>query len=98
MKEAGINARVVSLPSWEVFDAQPPEYRNEVLPPEIRARVSIEAGSPLGWERYVGYEGIVIGLNRFGASAPQNVIYQNLGITSEAVIDAARRLVNAGKA
>ncbi|MFO8011243.1 MAG: transketolase [Dehalococcoidia bacterium] len=98
LKEAGINARVVSLPSWEVFDAQPPEYRNEVLPPEIRARVSIEAGSPLGWERYVGYEGIVIGLNRYGASAPQNVIYQNLGITSEAVIDAARRLVNAGKA
>ena len=58
------------MPSWELFEAQPKSYRDEVLPPRVRARVSIEAASPFGWERYVGLAGAIIGVNRFGASAP----------------------------
>ncbi|MBI4268047.1 MAG: transketolase, partial [Chloroflexi bacterium] len=70
LQNNGVNARVISLPSWELFDAQSEEYRRKVLPPEIRARVSIEAASPLGWEHYIGLDGIAIGVSRFGASAP----------------------------
>ncbi|MFC1939741.1 transketolase [Chloroflexota bacterium] len=97
LKETGIAARVVSLPSWELFDAQPPEYRNDVLPPSIRARISIEAASPLGWERYVGLDGVAIGVPRFGASAPAEVIYEKLGLTAQHVIDQARRLLQGKK-
>ncbi|MDY6892427.1 MAG: transketolase [Chloroflexota bacterium] len=94
LQKANISARVVSMPSWELFEAQPLEYRNRVLPPSIRARVSIEAGTPLGWERYVGLEGAVIGLHRFGASAPAEVIYKRLGLTAQHVVDEAQRLLN----
>jgi len=87
LQEKAIAARVVSMPSWELFDAQPPEYRNQVLPLNIRARVSIEAGTPLGWERYVGLEGVAIGLPRFGASAPAEVIYERLGLTAHHVAE-----------
>ncbi len=66
----GIAARVVSMPSWELFEEQPEEYRETVLPRHIKARNSIEAGVTFGWERYVGSEGVVIGIDRFGASAP----------------------------
>ncbi|MFC1991025.1 transketolase [Chloroflexota bacterium] len=97
LQDNGIAARVVSLPSWELFEAQPPEYRNEVLPPGIRARVSIEAGTPLGWERYVGLDGIAIGLSRFGASAPGKVVYEKLGLTAQRVVDEARRLLEKGR-
>ncbi|MFC1986420.1 transketolase [Chloroflexota bacterium] len=97
LKEMGIAARVVSLPSWELFDAQPPEYRNEVLPPSIRARISIEAATPLGWERYVGLDGIAIGLSRFGVSAPGGVIYQKLGLTVQHVLDEAQLLLQKRK-
>jgi transketolase len=93
LKDKDITARVVSLPSWELFDAQPIEYRNEVLPPDIRARVSIEAATPLGWQRYVGLDGTAIGLTRFGASAPAGVIYQELGLTAQRVTDEAQRLL-----
>ena len=93
----GIATRVVSLPSWDLFEAQPDEYRNDILPPNINARISIEAASTLGWERYVGAEGIIIGLNRFGASAPAEVIYQELGFTAKNVADEAIRLINKGK-
>ncbi len=93
LQEQGINFKVVSLPSWELFEAQSEAYRNEVLPPSIRARVSIEAGTPIGWERYVGLDGIVIGVPRFGASAPMKTVYEKLGLTSQQVIDAATRLV-----
>jgi transketolase len=93
LREKGISARVVSLPSWELFDAQPEEYRREILPPEIQARVSIEAASPLGWERYVGAKGVIIGLSRFGASAPGDVIYQKLGFDARRVADEAERLL-----
>ncbi|MFC1969463.1 transketolase [Chloroflexota bacterium] len=96
LQEKGIAARVVSLPSWELFDAQPVEYRNSVLPPNIRARVSIEAATPLGWERYVGLDGVAIGVPRFGASAPQKVIYEQLGLTTQHVIDEALKLLARG--
>ncbi|MFC2052431.1 transketolase [Chloroflexota bacterium] len=97
LKDVGIAARVVSLPSWELFDVQPPEYRNDILPPGIRARISIEAATPLGWERYVGLEGIAIGIPRFGASAPGEVIYEKLGLTAQHVVDESRRLLQVKK-
>ncbi len=93
LQEQGIAARVVSLPSWQLFDAQPAEYRNAVLPPNIRARVSIEAATPLGWERYIGLDGTAIGLSRFGASAPGKVIYEQLGLTARHVVDEALKLL-----
>ncbi|MFH1382977.1 MAG: transketolase [Chloroflexota bacterium] len=89
----GIRARVVSLPSWELFEAQPAAYRENVLPSEIKRRISLEAASPLGWEKYVGREGVIIGLNRFGVSAPGEVIYNKLGLTAERVVDEAVRLM-----
>ena len=97
LSEKGIAARIVSLPSWELFDAQPAEYRNAVLPPGIRARISIEAGTPVGWEKYVGLDGITIGLSRFGASAPGRVVYEKLELTAQHVVDEALRLLHRRK-
>jgi transketolase len=88
-----VAARVVSMPSWQLFAAQTAEYQATVLPPDIPARVSVEAGVTLGWERYIGREGIAIGLDHFGASAPYEVIYENFGLTAEAVVAAALRLI-----
>jgi transketolase len=85
----------VSLPSWELFEEQPESYRAEVLPPEIEARVSVEAAATLGWERYVGLHGAVIGLDRFGASAPGATALKNLGFTPERVADEAERVLQA---
>lgn len=85
----GVSAQVVSMPSWELFAAQPAAYRHTVLPPHIKARVSIEAGVTLGWERYIGDAGKAIGLDRFGASAPYQTIYEKLGLTATAVAEAA---------
>jgi transketolase len=93
LKEKGVNARVISMPSWELFDSQPSDYRNKLLPPDIRVRVSIEAGTPLGWERYVGLDGITIGIPRFGASAPGTVVYDKLGLTVQHVVDEALKLL-----
>jgi transketolase len=93
LQDKGIGARVVSLPSWELFDGQPWEYRDEVLPRNIRARVSIEAATPLGWERYVGLEGTAIGVPHFGASAPGKVIYEHLGLTAQRVAEVASQLL-----
>jgi len=92
----GIAARVVSMPSWELFDAQPQDYRDQVLPPNIRARVSIEAGTTLGWERYVGIDGIAIGVTHFGASAPSKVVYEKLGLTPQRVVEEVQKLVRKG--
>jgi transketolase len=92
----GIGARVVSLPSWELFEAQPKSYRNEVLPRRVTARVAMEAGATLGWPRYVGRKGVAIGLDRYGASAPYEIIYEKLGLTAAAMAAAARKLVEAG--
>jgi transketolase len=91
----GTAVRVVSLPSWELFAAQPQSYRDEVLPPAVSARVGIEAASPLGWERWVGDRGDVIGLNRFGASAPAAEVYKHLSFTPESIAQRARALLAA---
>ncbi|MFC1942688.1 transketolase [Chloroflexota bacterium] len=94
LQEKGVKARVVSMPSWELFDAQPSDYRQEILPIEIRARISIEAGTPLGWERYAGLDGVTIGIPRFGASAPGSVVYEKLGLTPQRIVDEALKLLH----
>ena len=83
----GIAANVVSMPCWELFDAQPVAYREEVLGKNT-LRVAIEAASSFGWERYIGLDGIFIGMKGFGASAPAKDLYKNFGITAEAVVAA----------
>lgn len=88
-----IAVRVVSLPSWELFDRQPQEYRESVLPRAVRARVAIEAGRTVGWEHYVGLDGAVIGIDRFGVSAPFGTIYKEFGLTAEAVAARAEALL-----
>lgn len=96
--QENIRARIVSLPSWELFAEQSEEYRNSVLPPSVRARLAVEAGSPQGWFRYVGTKnGDVIGINRFGASAPGEVVMQEYGFTVDAVCQRARALVQSEK-
>jgi transketolase len=97
LEAQGKTVQVVSLPSWELFERQPQSYREEVLPPAVRARVSIEAGSPLGWERYVGDRGRIIGLDHFGASAPYKILYQQFGITVERIVEEALKAIAGGK-
>jgi transketolase len=92
----GVRTRVVSLPCWELFEAQPLSYRNEVLPPAVRKRLSIEAGVSLGWEHYVGDEGAIIGIDHFGASAPGATIFEHFGFTPQRVADVGRRVVRDG--
>ena len=89
----GIRVRVVNMPSWELFEEQPQSYKEAVLPPDVTRRVGIEAAVPLGWERYLGAEGVFIGINRFGASAPYKVIAAELGFTPERVVSAVRGLL-----
>ena len=90
LKAEGIKARVVSMPSWELFEDQPKEYRDRVLPPEITARVSIEEASTLGWDRYVGTTGEKLGMETFGVSAPLKQLQQRFGFTTDHVIEAAK--------
>ncbi|HEY3335435.1 MAG TPA: transketolase [Candidatus Limnocylindrales bacterium] len=92
----GIPTRVVSLPCWERFDAQDQAYRDRVLPPAVNKRVSVEAGISLGWERWVGDEGAIIGIDHFGASAPAGTIFKEFGFTTERVADVGRRVVRDG--
>ena len=87
----GVQARVVSMPCWELFEAQPEAYRNAVLPPSVTRRVAVEAGVRLGWERYLGPSGQFIGLSGFGASAPAGVLFKHFGITPESVAAAAKK-------
>jgi transketolase len=89
----GIGARVVSMPSWELFDLQTQDYREQVLPPGITARLAIEAGVSMGWERYVGAQGVVIGLDRFGASAPYQVLMEKFGFTVGNVVEKVKQLL-----
>lgn len=93
LEAEGIAVRLVSFPSWELFEKQPEQYRKEVLPDELQLRVAVEAGVPMGWERWVGPKGIILGLNRFGASAPYKVLYEQFGFTVEAVVSAAKSLI-----
>jgi transketolase len=94
LAEDGVRARVVSLPSFELFAAQDRSYRDAVLPPALRARVSVEAGATLGWERYVGDLGEIVGVDRYGASAPGEVVLREYGFTPEAVAEAAHRTLS----
>ncbi len=87
----GVNAQVVSMPSWELFEEQDQAYKDTVLPPSVRARVGIEAGVELGWGKYIGDNGIFIGMSTFGMSAPYAVCFEKFGITVDAVIEAAKR-------
>ncbi len=93
--ERGIRSRVVSLPCWELFEEQPESYRTSVLPPEIDARVTVEAAATVGWERYAGLRGAVVGLDRFGASAPGATVLAELGFTPERVAEEADRVLAA---
>ena len=93
LKQEGIKARVVSMPSWDIFDRQEQSYRDQVLPPDVTARVAVEAGSVLGWERYVGTKGRVIGMHTFGASAPLKDVMKKFGFTVDNVLQNARALV-----
>ena len=86
-----ITARVVSMPSWELFEEQDEAYRNKVLPPEITARVTVEEASPIGWDRYAGPKGVVVGMRTFGMSAPINVVMKHFGFTPERVAEAAKQ-------
>jgi transketolase len=92
LAEQGTHGRVVSMPCWELFELQTPEYRDEVLPPEVKARVSIEAGVSLGWRRWVGDHGDSISIERFGASAPGPTVLEELGFTADNVVTRALAL------
>jgi transketolase len=89
----GIKVRCVSMPSWDLFDAQPDSYRDSVLPPSVTKRLAVEAGSPMGWERYVGQAGDVVGIAHFGASAPAKVLLKEFGFSPENVVARARKLL-----
>jgi transketolase len=95
LEAGGIHARVVSMPCWELFDRQPLEYREQVLPSEVKARVAVEQASTLGWDRYVGDGGAVIGMHTFGASAPLKQLLTKFGFTPERVAEVARERVTA---
>jgi transketolase len=93
LAQKGVPVRVVSMPSWEIFDAQPASYRDSVLPPQVTARLAIEAGVTQGWTKYAGPAGDVIGLDHFGASAPYKTLMEKFGFTAEAVAERALQLL-----
>jgi transketolase len=98
LKAEGIKARVVSMPSWEIFEHQSQEYRDSVLPPSVPARVSVEQAATFGWARYTGAGGARIGMHTFGASAPLKELQKKFGFTPEKVVEAAKeQLAQAGK-
>ena len=97
LEKEGVPSRVVSMPCWELFERQDAAYRESVLPAAARKRVSVEAGVSLGWERWVGDEGAIVGLDHFGASAPAGTIFEKFGFTVDRVAEVARDVV-AGKA
>jgi transketolase len=97
LRASGIRSRVVSMPSWEIFEHQPRDYRDAVLPPAVKARVAIEQASTFGWERYVGGSGRVIGMTTFGASAPLKELQRKFGFEADGIVAAAKeQLLNAG--
>ncbi|MEE9187017.1 MAG: transketolase, partial [Bacteroidota bacterium] len=93
LAEEGIDARVVSMPSWELFRNQPKSYRDEVLPPKVKTRLAVEAGAPLGWSEWVGEAGDVIGITKYGASAPYKESFKQYGFTIENVVSRAKKLL-----
>lgn len=93
LNQEGIATRVVSMPSWEIFDQQPRQYHEEVFPPAIKARISVEAGSTVGWKNYVGDQGLLIGMETFGGSAPYEELMKHFGFTVENIVAKAETLV-----
>jgi transketolase len=97
LEEEGIGARLVSMPSWELFAEQEQDYRDTVIPPTVSARVAVEAGSRFGWERWVGADGGFVTLDRFGASAPAQVLFEKFGFTARSIADEAKRVLGRGR-
>jgi transketolase len=97
LKSEGIKARVVSMPSWDIFEKQSDDYRKQVLPPSVKARVSVEAGATLGWDRYVGPAGKTIGMHSFGASAPLKDLLKKFGFVTDNVVRAALETIAQSK-
>lgn len=93
LENEGIPVRVVSFPSWEIFDMQSDEYKSTILPNSVRARISIEAGVSLGWSKYVGLDGESIAIDKYGASGPQNILFEKYGFTVENVVEKAKKVV-----
>jgi transketolase len=93
LKAEGLRPRVVSMPSWDLFERQDQSYRDLVLPPDVTARVAVEQASTFGWAQYTGLKGRVIGMRTFGASAPLKDLQKKFGFTTEAVIQAAHDLL-----
>jgi transketolase len=89
----GIRSRVVSMPSWDIFDHQTQEYQDSVLPPSVKARIAIEEASTFGWERYVGASGRIIGMKTFGASAPLKELQRHFGFEPDRLVEAAKELL-----
>ncbi|WKZ32415.1 MAG: transketolase [Thermodesulfobacteriota bacterium] len=97
LSKRGVRARVVNMPSWELFEAQDDAYKSSVFPQDVRVRVAVEAASPMGWHRYTGIDGAVIGIDRFGASAPYKIVFEKYGLTAGNVAEKALALLNAKK-
>jgi transketolase len=89
----GIRSRVVSMPSWDIFEHQPRAYQESVLPPQVKARIAVEQGSVLGWDRYVGPAGQIIGMKTFGASAPLKELQRKFGFEPERIVAAAKEVL-----
>jgi len=93
----GVKVRVVSMPSWDLFERQSDEYKKQILPPAVRARVAVEQAATMGWDRYVGPTGKIIGMHTFGASAPLKDLVKKFGFTPEKVVEAARETIRQSK-
>jgi transketolase len=93
LRAGGVRSRVVSMPSWDIFEHQPQAYRDSVLPPGVKARIAVEQASTFGWERYVGTEGRVIGMKTFGASAPLKELQKKFGFDPDHLVAAAKELL-----
>ncbi|NQT03093.1 MAG: transketolase, partial [Planctomycetes bacterium] len=89
----GVTAQVVSMPCWELFERQSKEYKDSVIPPQIKARVGIEAGVELGWSKWLGEKGVFVGMSSFGASAPANICFEKFGVTVDNVVTAAKKSI-----
>jgi transketolase len=97
LKAEGVKARVVSMPSWDIFEHQDEQYRTQVLPPDVLARVAVEQASTLGWSQYTGMHGVVLGMHTFGASAPLKELQKKFGFSPDKVVEAARRAIDRAK-
>jgi transketolase len=93
LRTDGVAVRCVSMPSWDLFETQPETYRNEVLPPAVKKRLAVELGVSQGWERYIGESGAMLGIDRFGASAPADVLLREFGFTVDDVVARAKALL-----